>query len=402
LEPRPATGKHDGAVPRHLLVTNDFPPKVGGIQTYLWELWRRLPTAATDVTVLTTPHPDAAAFDAEAPFRRTVRTTEPVLLPTPALRRRIDDLADEEGAELVVLDPALPLGLLGPQLRHPYALVVHGSELAGRVPGGSRLMGNVVAGARHVIAAGNYPADESRRTAGRNRPDRWPPITVIPPGVDTDRFRPLATADEKRAARARLGLPATDGTTKLVVGVSRLVPRKGFDVLIEAAARLQPSHPDLLVAIGGGGRDHDRLAKRIADTGAPARLLGRVADADLPALYGAADVFAMCCRTRWAGLEPEGFGIVFLEAAACGVPQIAGDSGGAADAVVDGETGVVVKDPRDVGEVAAALAVLLDDDDRRERMGRAARERAVAEFTYDHLAARLAATLDSIVAAPPA
>jgi phosphatidylinositol alpha-1,6-mannosyltransferase len=381
-------------VPRHLLVTNDFPPKVGGIQTYLWELWRRLPNSDTDVTVLTTPHPDAAAFDAAQPFHRTVRTTEPVLLPTPALRRRIDDLADEVGAELVVLDPALPVGLLGPDLRHPYALVVHGSELAGRIPGGSQLMGRAVAGAVHVIAAGNYPAAETRRTAGR--PDRTPPITVIPPGVDTDRFRPLTTPQERTAARERLGLP-TDPATKLVVGVSRLVPRKGFDVLIDAAARLQPSHPHLQVAIGGTGRDADRLAKRIADTGAPARMLGRIADDDLPALYAAADVFAMCCRTRWAGLEPEGFGIVFLEAAACGVPQIAGDSGGAADAVVDGETGVVVEDPRDVGEVAAALAVLLDDDERRRRMGLRSRERAVAEFTYDHLAARLATTLDEIV-----
>lgn len=367
---------------RHLLVTNDFPPKVGGIQTYLWELWRRLPGAADDVTVLTTPHPDAAAFDAAQPFR-IVRTKEQVLLPTPSLRGRIDALADETGAELVVLDPALPVGMLGPSLRHPYALVLHGSELAGRLPLGGREMGRVVAGATRVVAAGNYPASEARRVAG----DRTPPVTVIAPGVDTERFRPL-TEDERRTARERFGLPVD---AELVVGVSRLVPRKGFDVLIAAAGELRASHPDLLVAIGGGGRDHDRLQKRIDDTNAPARLLGRIADDDLPALYAAADVFAMCCRTRWAGLEPEGFGIVFLEAAACGVPQVAGDSGGAADAVVDGETGIVVRDPRDPHEVATALRALLDDDDRRADMGRKGHERAVAEFTYDHLAARLAA-----------
>ena len=377
---------------RHLLVTNDFPPKVGGIQTYLWELWRRLATDhGHEITVLTTPHPEAAAFDAAAPFARTVRTKEPVLLPTPGLKRRIETLADETRADLVVLDPALPVGLLGPGLdpKRPYAVVLHGSELLGRLPGAGQQMGRVVRHTAHVIAAGGYPAAEARRVAG----DRTPPITVIPPGVDTERFRPL-TEDERQATRARFGLP-TDA--QLVVGLSRLVPRKGFDVLIEAAARLHPTHPDLTVAIGGGGRDHDRLQKRIDETNAPARLLGRIDDADLPALYGAADVFAMCCRTRWAGLEPEGFGIVFLEAAACAVPQIAGDSGGAADAVVDGETGLVVRDPRDVDQVAAALPALLDDPERLQAMGRRARDRAVAELTYDHLAARLATTLEDLV-----
>ena len=391
MEPSPPPGKHDGAVPRrHLLVTNDFPPKVGGIQTYLWELWRRL---ATDhghrITVLTTPHPDAEAFDAASPFERTIRTPkhEPVLLPTPQLKRRIEQAADEAGADLIVLDPALPVGLLGPHLDRPYVVVLHGSELLGRLPGAGQQMGRVVRHAAHVVAAGGYPAREARRVGG----DRTPPVTIIPPGVDTDRFRPR-TDGERAATRQRFGI--APGAT-LVVGLSRLVPRKGFDVLVEAAARLAPTHPDLVVAIGGGGRDHDRLQKRIDDTGAPARLLGRIADDDLPSLYGAADVFAMCCRTRWAGLEPEGFGIVFLEAAACAVPQIAGDSGGAADAVVDGETGLVVRRPRDPAAVAAALRAILDDPDRRRRMGERARERAVAELTYDHLAARLAQVLEA-------
>jgi phosphatidylinositol alpha-1,6-mannosyltransferase len=118
-------------------------------------------------------------------------------------------------------------------------------------------------------------------------------------------------------------------------------------------------------------------------------MLGRVPDNDLPDLYGCADVFAMLCRTRWGGLEQEGFGIVFLEAAACGVPQVAGDSGGAAEAVADGETGVVVGRPSDAGAAAAALAGLLDDPTRSRAMGAAARSRAVAEFGYDRLAGRL-------------
>ena len=364
---------------KHLLVTNDFPPKVGGIQSYLWELWRRLP--ADEATVLTTPHDGAAAFDAATDLR-IVRTEERVLLPTPSLRRRIDALADEVGADLVLLDPALPVGQLGPRLQRPYGVILHGAEVTvpGRVPGPRRALARVLRGADLVVAAGGYPADEGERAAGRALP-----VVVVPPGVDVDRFRPLDAA-ARAEARRRFG--ARPGST-LVVSVSRLVPRKGMDVLIRAAARLAPTHPELEVLIGGSGRDHGRLAKLVAETGAPVRLLGRVDDDDLPALYGIADVFSMTCRNRWLGLEQEGFGIVFLEAAACGVPQLAGASGGAAEAVDDGRTGLVVQDPTSVDEVARGLRTLVDDAALRARMGDEGRRRAEREFAYDVLARRL-------------
>jgi phosphatidylinositol alpha-1,6-mannosyltransferase len=370
---------------KHLLVTNDFPPKMGGIQSYLWELWRRLPP--DEVTVLTTPYEGAAAWDAQQAFR-VERTRQPVLLPTPALVRQVLALADEVGAELIVLDPALPLGLIGPRLHRPYAVVLHGAEITvpGRAPGGRAVLGRVLRGAVEVIAAGEYPADEGERAARQGLP-----VTVVPPGVDVERFRPLAD-DERVAVRKRLDLPAA---ADLVVGLSRLVPRKGFDVLIEAAAGLAPDRPNLLVAIGGAGRDRDRLEQRAVSLGAPVRFLGRVDEADLPGLYGAADVFAMVCRNRWLGLEQEGFGIVFLEAAAAGVPQIAGNSGGSAEAVADGVSGLVVSDPDDAGQVAAALARLLDDPELRARMGEAARRRAEREFAYDVLARRLHRALDA-------
>ncbi len=364
----------------HLFVTNDFPPKIGGIQTMLWELWRRLDP--TSFVVLTTPHPDAAAFDSDQAFR-VVRTPQRVLLPTPGLRRRIEALAAEIDADLVVLDPALPVGLVGPHLRGlPYGLVLHGAEITvpGRLPGTSQALGRVLRQAAIVVAAGGYPLAEGEHAAGRALRS-----VVVPPGVDTERFMPLS-ADERIAARRHLGVPV-DG--RLVVSISRLVPRKGMDVLIRAAALLAPARPDLTVVIGGGGRDHDRLQRLISSTGAPVRLLGRVSHDDLPALYGCGDVFAMLCRNRWRGLEQEGFGIVFVEAAAAGVPQVAGDSGGAAEAVVDGETGVVVRHPDDPREVADALAGLLDDPDACARMGAAGRERAVAGFSYDVLAGRL-------------
>ncbi len=370
---------------KHLLVTNDFPPKLGGIQSYLWELWRRLPP--TSFTVLTTPYEGAEAFDAEQAYR-VVRSREPVLLPHPLLARKIDALAEQTGAELIVLDPALPVGLLGPHLARPYAVVLHGAEVTvpGRLPGSQQLLRRVLTGADLVVAAGHYPAAEGERAARRALPS-----VHVPPGVDTDRFRPLA-AEARVAARARLGLPVEG---HLVVSLSRLVPRKGMDTLIRAAAELAPTRPDLTVAIGGSGRDRERLAKLVAETGAPVVLCGRVPDEDLPDLYGCADVFAMLCRNRWRGLEQEGFGIVFLEAAAAGVPAVAGESGGAAEAVAHGETGLVVDPPDSVAATATALARLLDDDEGRWAMGRAARRRAETEYAYDVLAARLAEALDT-------
>ena len=368
---------------KHILVTNDFPPKVGGIQNVLWEWWRRLPSDS--FAVLTTPHPQAQAFDAEQPFR-VDRTREPVLLPHPGLVRRVNRMASAFGADFVVLDPALPLGLIGPHLDLPYMVVVHGAEIAvpGRLPGSRTLLGRVLRGARHVIAAGGYPATEAQR-AVRSPLD----VTVIPPGVDTSRFRPLSV-DERRAARARFGV-AEDAD--MVVGVSRLVPRKGFDVLIRASALIARTRPGLQVVIAGAGRDTNRLQKVIEQTRAPVRLIGRVPAADLSSLYGCADVSAMICRTRWLGLEQEGFGIVFAEAASCGVPQVAGRSGGAAEAVADGVTGIVVDVPRDEVAVADALYRILDDQALRMSMAEASRRRALDEFDYAVLSRRLADVL---------
>ena len=351
----------------------------------LWELWRRLPPA--DVTVLTTAHPDAPAFDADQPFR-VERAHQRVLWPARSLTHRIHALAAEVRAELIVLDPAIPLGILGPRLRLPYVVMLHGSELLGRLPLGSRLMGSSVRGAVHVIAAGGYPAAEAVRVAGAAA---TPPVTIVPPGVDSERFHPLD--DGARAdARLGLGLPA-DGP--LVVGLSRLVPRKGFDVLIDAASALATRYPGLTVAIGGSGRDRERLERRASRLNAPVVFLGRVSDADLPAVYAVADVFVMPCRgNRWLGLEQEGFGAVFVEAAASGVPQVAGRSGGSADAVSDGVTGVVVGSPRDAAAVASAIDSVLADPNWRSSLAAASRERAVNEFAYDVLAARLAAALE--------
>jgi len=371
---------------RHLLVTNDFPPKVGGIQSLLWEWWRRLPS--DQFAVLTSPYKGAREWDAQQPFR-VERVRESVLLPHPLMVKRINDLARDFGADFVVLDPAVPLGIIGPNLDLPYAVVLHGAEVTvpGRLPGSQQVLGRVLRRATHCIAAGNYPAREAERAAGRALP-----TTVVAPGVDTDRFRVLDNV-ARRAARERFGIPVD---AELIVGVSRLVPRKGFDTAIAAVARMARARPNLELVIAGAGRDEGRLARLARDRGAPVRFLGRVSFEDLPLLYGCADVFTMLCRNRWLGLEQEGFGIVFLEAAACGVPQVAGASGGAAEAVDDGVTGIVVDDPDNVDEVVKAFEHLLDDDAVRRSMGAAARVRAEAEFSYEVLAEKLWNTLRTL------
>jgi phosphatidylinositol alpha-1,6-mannosyltransferase len=371
---------------KHLLVTNDFPPKIGGIQSLLWEWWRRLPPES--FAVLTSPYEGTAEFDAAQPFH-IERTREPVLLPHPWMVQRVNAMAERVGADLIVLDPALPLGLIGPSLQLPYDVVLHGAEVTvpGRLPITKQTLGYVLRRARRVIAAGGYAAAEAEHAAGCSLP-----ITVVPPGVDTDRFTPLDPA-ARLAARRHFGLPED---AELIVGISRLVPRKGFDTAIRAAALLRRSRPGLVLAIAGGGRDENRLRRLAASMDAPVRFLGRVSHDELPLLYGCADVYAMLCRNRWAGLEQEGFGIVFLEAAACAVPQVAGDSGGAAEAVDDGITGLVVRRPDDPRDVAAAFERLLDDADLRANMGRAGRARAVESFSYDVLARRLGVALGAL------
>ncbi|MDE3085945.1 MAG: glycosyltransferase family 4 protein [Acidobacteriota bacterium] len=376
---------------RHLLVTNDFPPKVGGIQAYLWELWRRLDPEAY-VVLTSSSHPDAAAFDAEAAGAgiRILRAPARTLLPTPATVRRVRRCAAEVGAGFLVVDPAVPLGLAAPAVGLPYAVVLHGAEVTvpGRLPVGRRALAAVLARSALAVCAGGYPAAEARRATG----GRMPPVVEVPPGVDTDRFTVL-DAEGRAAARRAAGI--AEGAL-VVLSVSRLVPRKGMDVLVRAVAALAGEFPDLSLVVAGDGRDRRRLESMAGRLRAPVRFLGRVPDDRLAGLYGAADVFAMACRNRWGGLEQEGFGIVFLEAAAAGLPQVAGRSGGAHEAVADGETGVVVDRPGDPAEVARALRPLLGDPGLRRRMGEAARERARRSFDYDLLAPRLAAALDDV------
>lgn len=379
---------------RHLLVTNDFPPKIGGIQNYLWELWRRLPEGTA--TVYTTPYAGTAGFDACQPFA-IERSPEPWLIPYPWLASRVRRLAEESESELVLFDPAIPVGLIGPRLGIPYGVVLHGAEVTipGRLPGLRHVLGPTLRGASLVVSAGQYALTEAERCAGRDLPS-----VVIPPGVDSNRFQPLAV--ERRAAvRDRHGIGNED---VLIATVSRLVPRKGMDTLVKAAAEVQRrrvgSDLNLRVIIGGNGREAGHLADLVTRTGAPVDLVGRLSDPDVAELYGAADLMAMLCNERWFGLEQEGFGIVFLEAAAAGIPQIAGRSGGAHEAVEHEVTGLIVDDPQDVAATADAIERMMDDPEARKKMGQAARRRAVDRFDYATLAHTLQEAIEGAKLGP--
>lgn len=372
----------------YLLATNDFPPKVGGIQNYLWELWRRLPEGST--AVYTTPYAGAVSFDAHQKYP-VERHDKFFIGPTPKVRESIRRSASTNGANFVVFDPAFPLGAVGPSLGIPYGVILHGAEVTipARLPGARQVMARTLRKADLWISASAWATGVASELCFAAAPTvAAPTVSVptvyVPPGVDTHRFVPIS-AERRRQVRTDLGI---DPAVPLILSVSRLVPRKGMDILIRAAAQLRRTR-SLEVVIAGTGRDRKRLEKLVQKERAPVRFLGRVADEQLPDLYGAADVMTMLCRSRWLGLEQEGFGIVFLEAAAAATPQIAGKSGGAAEAVVDGETGFVVSDPHDVSMVVRSISRLLDDPELRQQLGAQGRQRACDEFDYSILAARL-------------
>jgi phosphatidylinositol alpha-1,6-mannosyltransferase len=367
---------------RHLLVTNDFPPKTGGIQVYLHELWRRLEpgrvavlTASSDV--------DAESFDAASEMTIERVSGRTLFLPTFGALRAIEGAIKRHQPDLVLIDPAWPLGLLGPRLSKPYGVILHGSEVTvpSRLPFVASSLRYVLRHASVAVCAGSYPEAQARRNAA----DVMPPVVQIPPGVDTARFQPLDAA-RRGEVRQAMGLAAGG---LLVSSYSRLVPRKGMDTLIKASALIRNDFPSLQVAIGGAGRDLSRLEKLAASSNAPVTFLGRVADGQLSEWLAASDLMVMDCRSRWLGLEQEGFGIVFVEAASAGLAQIAGRSGGSHEAVLDGLTGTVVSDSRSVESLAKAMSELLNDETLRHDYARQSRVVALERFDWNTLAARL-------------
>ncbi|MCW1093544.1 glycosyltransferase family 4 protein [Streptomyces sp. RS2] len=372
-----------------LIVTNDFPPRPGGIQAFLHNMALRLDPERLVVYASTWKRSRegieaTAAFDAEQPFT-VVRDRTTMLLPTPGATRRAVGLLREHGCTSVWFGAAAPLGLMAPALRRAgterLVATTHGHEAGwAQLPAARQLLRRIGESTDTITYLGEYTRS---RIAGALTPEAAARMVQLPPGVDEKTFHPASGGDE---VRARLGLTERP----VVVCVSRLVPRKGQDTLIRAMPRILAAEPDAVLLIVGGGpyeRDLRRLAEETG-VAASVHFTGAVPWSELPAHYGAGDVFAMPCRTRRGGLDVEGLGIVYLEASATGLPVVAGDSGGAPDAVLDGETGWVVRG-EDPNESADRITTLLADPQLRRRMGERGRTWVEEKWRWDLLAEHL-------------
>ncbi len=365
-----------------LAVTNDFPPRAGGIQQYVHSLVSRLP--ADDVVVYASSSQGWRQFDAAQDFQ-VVRDKTRLLLPLPSVRRRVCDIARAEGCDTAWFGAAAPLGLLAAPLRTAGVRRVlastHGHETGWALtPGARQVLGRIGRACDVVTFVSEYTRGRIGRAFGPAE------LVRLPPGVDTTVFSPDADGAGVRTRHDLSDRP-------VVVCVSRLMQRKGQDTLIAALADVRRQVPDTALLVVGGGPDMPRLQRLAVEAGVAehVRFTGAVPWQDLPAHYAAGDVFAMPCRTRFAGLDVEGLGIVYLEAAAVGLPVVAGRSGGAPEAVIDGVTGLVVDGT--VAQVTDAVASLLSDPVRAKEMGAAGRDWVEREWEWDALAGRFAQLL---------
>jgi phosphatidylinositol alpha-1,6-mannosyltransferase len=443
-------------MPKVLIVTNDFPPRRGGIQSFVHALASRMPAGA--VIVYAPAWPGAGEFDARQPFP-VIRHPGSLMLPVPSVARRAIQIMNEHGCDTVLFGAAAPLGLLAPALRRAGArrivAITHGHEAGwAALPGARWLLRRIGDQADVVTYLGEYFRMRLKRAL---TPEAAAAMVRLAPGVDTDAFRPSAGGD---AIRVRLGL----GRRPIVLCVSRLVPRKGQDTLIRAwprvlaamggpakaqlgaigpagsgrggadgtartraadaapagsglggaggTARTRPAGagpeaagpggagraagpaggpgagPVLLLV--GDGPYRARLARLAERTGVADSVIftGPVPREELPAYYDAGDVFAMPCRTRRFGLDVEGLGIVYLEASAAGLPVVGGDSGGAPDAILDGETGFVVSG-RNPDLVAGRVISLLSDPDQAAALGKRGTAWVERDWRWELVAERL-------------
>ncbi|WP_137723786.1 glycosyltransferase family 4 protein [Prescottella subtropica] len=368
---------------RTLLVTNDFPPRPGGIQSYLHTFAGRLPA---DELVVYAPRwrgDSHTRFDADQPYD-VVRHPTTLMLPTPFVARRAATLVERYECDTVWFGAAAPLALLAPAVRRAGARHVvastHGHEVGwSMIPGARQALRRIGEHTDTVTFVSRYTRGRFASAFGADAA-----LEHLPPGVDPDTFRPDQAA--RAELRARYGL----GERPTILCLSRLVPRKGQDQLIRALPAIRRRIDGAVLVIVGGGPYAERLHALAETCGVAEHVVftGGVPAAELAAHHTIADVFAMPCRTRGGGLDVEGLGIVFLEASASGVPVIAGRSGGAPETVVEGETGFVV-DGTDVDDVAEKVIAVLSDPERAAAMGAAGREWVQAHWRWDVLGARL-------------
>ena len=381
---------------RVLIVTNDFPPRRGGIQSFVHALAARLPADA--VCVYAPAWDGAPRFDAQQSFP-VVRHRTSLMLPVPAVARRAASVLAAYDCDTVLFGAAAPLGLLAPALRRAGArrvvALTHGHEAGwAALPVARSLLRRI----GEEVDVMTYLGDYFRiRLADALTPQAAARMVRLAPGVDTAAFRPGAGG---AALRQRLGIGRG---RPVVVCVSRMVPRKGQDTLLRAwpQVRAQVGGDPLLLLVGDGPyrAELGRIAGRLRLDSNSVMFAGPVPSGELPAYYDAGNVFAMPCRTRRGGLDVEGLGIVYLEASATGLPVVGGDSGGAPDAILEGETGYVVPG-RSEEALAARLIELLGDRAGAAAMGQKGEAWVDAEWRWELVADRLSAILDGTPTRP--
>jgi phosphatidyl-myo-inositol dimannoside synthase len=368
------------------LVTNDFPPRPGGIQAYLEALVGRL-AGSHDLAVYAPDWRGADRYDGAACYE-VVRHPGTLMLPVPAVATTMRRLIAEREIETVWFGAAAPLALLADRARqagvHRVLASTHGHEVGwSMLPIARSALRRIGDDTDVVTYISRYTRRRFASAFGRNAA-----LEHLPPGVDIERFRPDPAARSELRARYRLGQRPT------IVCLSRLVPRKGQDMLIRALPAIRREIDGAALMIVGGGPHAAALRSLAGHVGVAEHVVftGGLPASELPAHHAVADVFAMPCRTRGAGLDVEGLGIVFLEASATGVPVVAGRSGGAPEAVQDGRTGFVV-DGRSVAQIADAIIRVLADRDRAAKMGSAGRQWVTEHWRWDLHAARLSELL---------
>ncbi len=368
---------------RTLVVTNDFPTRQGGIESFVFALCNRLPP--DDVVVYTASMPGDKELDDRLPYR-VVRDPSSTLLPSRALRRRVGRVFRDSGCDSVLFGAAAPLGLIAPSLRDLGARrivgLTHGHETWwAKVPAARKAL-HSIGEACDVLTYGSEFC--RRRIMPALSPAARQRMVRLAPGVDSSTFRP---GNGGAHVRSRLGI---EPDRPVLLSVSRFIARKGQDALIRAMPRIVAEVPDALLLLVGDGPYRRRLERLTREHRVTESVMfaGAVPWSDAPSWFDAGDVFAMPCRTRLGGLEPEALGIVFLEAQAAGCPVLVGDSGGAPETVLDGETGYVV-DARNPAAIATRAAELLGDPGLARVLGDKARAWVQEEWSWDHSMATL-------------
>jgi phosphatidylinositol alpha-1,6-mannosyltransferase len=370
---------------RHLFVTNDFPPKLGGIESYLTNLCKGFDPS--DVAVLAPARDGHEAIDAKLPYE-VVRVPGSYLRASSVVEKALIDAARRLDIDAVHFLAALPLARLGPKVRKaagvPFTIVAHGTGeilVPSRLPLARQALKKVLVDADMVFPVSRFTQQAvTKLTKGRAT------MSLLPPSVDVDRFSLAVSGADVRTAHAV-------GGRFMVLFLGRLVKRKGADVLIRAIAALRGA----VLIIGGEGPERSSLVKLTNELGVSDRVMlpGLIPDQRLPEYYAAADVFCMPCTDRLGGLDTEGFGVVYLEAQASGIPCVAGRCGGSAEAVDHGVSGLVIDNPTP-RKVAVALLELRKDPGSCAQLGGAGRARVEREFAPSVAAVRLEEAVEAI------